>query len=251
MSAGAASAAIRRAAQSPVNMPFGGAVNRAADVAVRWVPGPDTIGRPLRARIAAAARAYGRHGWAVSPGAWWDESTDRYRCGRADCPIRSAHPVEEPIRTVAQEGRPAGRCRVSADHHASANPRQIDRMWAQEPYPLLLPTGEAVTVIDAPHPIARAAAGRLLRAGLSAPIAVPVRGRLQLFAGRAPDSVLPQAEVSTAGVLLHGRGSWVALPPSGLRTGPVRWVRTPTDVGWSLPPFELVVEALQRAVEAA
>jgi hypothetical protein len=252
MSTGTASAVIRRAAQSPVNRGVGGAVNRSADVAVRWVPGPDTIGRPLRARIAAAARAYGRHGWSVAPGTWWEPRADRYGCGRPCCTIRSAHPVDLTGMTPDHPGVPfAGRCRVSADRYSSADPRRLDRIWAEDPYTLLLPTGAVATVIDAPHPIARAAAARLLRDGQAAPIAVAVRGRLQLFAGPAPDNVIPQQEVSGAGVLLHGPGSWVAHPPSTLRTGPVRWVRTPTDVGWTLPPFDQAVDALQRAVEAA
>ena len=51
-------------------------------------------------------------------------------------------------------------------------------------------------------------------------------------------------------VLCHAADSWVPLPPTRLRSGPVRWEVSPDDVGWRLPTSDQAQHALVAAMVA-
>jgi hypothetical protein len=88
------------------------------------------------------------------------------------------------------------------------------------------------------------------RAALPGPVALwtSVRPRLLVLASTkgpagVPDVLHPGLP---EGVLLHGSGSYVPLPPSRVRTGDVVWMRPPQALDWHLPELGEIVDLLTR-----
>src|ERR1700753_3399074 len=92
--------------------------------------GHDRLGRQRR-RLRRAAMRYAAHGWAVTPGACLDGH--RFDCARPGCPIMGCHPAIG-----------------SWEDEASADPMRIRAWWRRRPHTVLLATGVAFDVIEAP-----------------------------------------------------------------------------------------------------
>lgn len=167
------------------------------------------------------ALRYVEAGWPVLPGAWWDRT--RYRCGGVECGVSGLH--------------------VAGHHDATpieSVPAGTGAPWADRPCTLLLATGSAVDVLELP-----ALAGTAVESvrEMAVPVARLPTGRWLLFAATvdgAMDSGT-SADRRRDGLLLHGPGSLVPLPPSRLPHGRVRWrIRPELNVAHLLPMAELV-----------
>lgn len=194
-------------------------------------------GGPLL-RLHRQRRQAGRYveaGWPVLPGAWWDRR--RYRCGGVECGVSGLH--------VA--GHHSGPVIGSASVESGAR-------WSDRPCTLMLATGSVIDVLELP---ARASAAVESALVLGVPVARLPTGRWLLFAATADGGVSSGAPVDPRrdGLLLHGRGSLVPLPPSRLPHGRVRWRRRPElEVGGLVPVADLVdrvVPLLPAPVEFA
>jgi hypothetical protein len=178
------------------------------------------------AELRAAALGLVDHGWPVVPGTWWQ--------GGEWLSVTGAHGAE-PRPTV-----PGG---VSA---ASVDPAQVSRWWACAPYSVLLATGGVLDVLEVPSWMGRRMAATLRSVGLVAPLAATPSGRWWFpVTGGGPDR-LP-AVLADAGVVRHGRGSWVVAPPSECADGLVHWRVSPSACGWQLPASDLVNGAAAEA----
>jgi hypothetical protein len=154
-----------------------------------------------------AARRYLEAGWPVVPGAWWDGRSRRHLCPSSTCGTEGLHPWETGVRL------------------GDLTP------WTTTPASLLLPTGTLFDAVDADARRLAAAPRRwaeLLELGpaLLQPGAHP---RLVVLVPHGDERAAACARLTDA--LLHGPGSWVPLPPSRLRWGPVRWLSSPAVDG--------------------
>lgn len=181
--------------------------------------------------IAAVAEYTGMWGWDVMPGTRARRGPGgrtECSCGAARCPAPGAHPMDEGLLIEAGTAQD----RVAAD-------------WARTPgASVLLPTGRAFDVIEAPGRAAGAALERLERLGLRpGPVALAPHGRAWFFVAPGTAARLPQllyrmgwdgARLDLRGL---GAGDQVTAPPSdhgGL--GQVRWLRAPDAECASRPP---------------
>jgi hypothetical protein len=195
-----------------------------------------------RAVLAAAAHDYLEAGWPIAPGAWWSPQLQRYRCGRPRCRTSSPHAVDPGV------GPSGDRCRASVAQCVVTSPEEVDRWWTDHPYAVLMPTTTGPGVVDGVEEIINAIDERLKSEGYFAPISTAKAGQAQLFCQPLRPSQELWLTAAGAGVLLHGEDSWVTLPPSTVRTGQVRWLRSPQDCGWRLPSAAVVSAALRAAL---
>jgi hypothetical protein len=187
----------------------------------------------IRLRLRTAASHFAEHGWSITPGAWL--TGDRFDCTQANCTVQACHPA-----------------RADWAESATTDPGRVHRWWRDEPHAVLLATGRSIDVIEVPALLgARAVRGPVTGPGAASvvdqargPVAVTPSGRW-MFLVRPDDGLRPCLD---RGVLLHGAGSWVPLPPTRLRRGPVRWEVTPSDVDWWLPSSGEVQRALVAAM---
>jgi hypothetical protein len=200
--------------------------------------------RAQRSRLAATAHEYQNAGWPVAPGAWWSSQQQRYRCGRPGCRTSGPHPVD-----LAPDA-PSGRCRVLAARSAQAVAPDLASCWTHRPYALLLPTGGKLTVIDGAHEIVAELDEKLRQQGHFSPLATPVTGQLQLFCAALDADLELWLAAAAASVLVHSDDSWVPLPPSSIRTGLIRWVRSPQAVGWQVAPASVATTALRSVLSS-
>lgn len=204
------------------------------------------MGSPAyRRKIAGEARAYVAAGWPVASGAWWDPAEDRYRCARAACVTEGLHPT-----TPHDTARPCSE--VTAAQAATRDFGGVAARWDQRPYTVLLPTGEVCDVLELRGSAARRVRTVLAAHGRLGPVAASEDETVLLFTAvaHALDPRLTD-DLARAGVLHHGKGSWVPLPASHLASGPMRWIHSPSAAGWRLPPLPLVGEALRVAAPPA
>lgn len=167
--------------------------------------------RPLdRVRLRRAAARYTAHGWHVVPGAAF--TGERFRCDDLGCPTWGSHPATERWEQVA-----------------TSDTTQTDHWWRRMPYAVLMPTGRAFDVLDVPTHLGLPVARNPVRG----PVAVTPSGRW-MFLVRPGDPLRPEL-ASQLDVVLHGRGSWVAAPPTRDAIGRVRWAVSPDEVDWRLP----------------
>jgi Bifunctional DNA primase/polymerase, N-terminal len=177
---------------------------------------------------------------------------DRYACGPL-CPGMSCHP---------------------AVHHwekaASSDLSDVKRWWAEVPFSILLSTGHAVDVIEAPAWLGISAFGhadhairsvrknsqpgpkRILHWGIeetaaAGPIVATPAGQW-LFLVRSGQPLQPEL-ASRIDIVLHARGSWISAPPSPTPTGRLRWQVPPAAVRWQLPEAQAVQEHLIAALK--
>lgn len=188
-----------------------------------------------RLRLRTAALRFAEHGWSVTPGAWL--AGDRFDCMRADCAAQACHPA-----------------RADWAESASTSGTQVHNWWRDEPHSVLLATGETVDVIEVSALLgSRAVRGPAAGPGEASavgnargPVAVTPTGRW-MFLVRPGGGLRPSLNREDD-ILLHQAGSWVPLPPTRLRRGPVRWEVAPTSVEWQLPDAEAVQTALVTAM---
>ena len=182
-----------------------------------------TLIRSLLARqlLTRSAVRYATAGWPVLPGTWWDTSRHRYWCPEPGCRTRGLHPAHQP---------------------ATTDPAVVRAWWATHPYTVLIPTGDAVDVLEVPGPLGRRVWRRLHLRGVSLPAASTPGGEWLLFT--APASTAVAVDAAPAGAVQHGTGSWVPAPPSALGRGPVRWEHAPWISDWTLPQPEPVLAVL-------
>lgn len=179
-----------------------------------------TTARPrlqLRHRRSVARRYVGR-GWPVAAGSWWDGH--RYRCDAGSCRVEGLH--------VAGHGDPA----LAAAQDVAD--------WPVRPYTLLLPTGSAVDVLELPGRAGTAVAAT--RSPVRLPVARTPTGRWLLFAATGGLSDGAEEAARASGVLHHGTGSHVPLPPSRLAHGTVQWITRPDCDHFDLPPVAGLLE---------
>jgi len=194
-------------------------------------------------RLIAAAQAYVGAGWPVASGAWWDPAEGRYLCTLGGCAIEGPHP------TLAEAaGSTTTRCQVSVAHASTQDLGTVAARWGRWPYAILLPTGYVADVIELRGSAARTVRAVLAEYEVLGPVAVVPDGRTLLFTSPAgPLGKNLVAELTAAGAVCHGRGSWVPLPPSRLAAGLVEWLEPPGAIRWRVPPPEMVADALRLA----
>ena len=166
------------------------------------------------------------HGWAVIPGTF--PQGDLWT-GRPQAPQVGPAPLME---DWARE--------------ASTDRRRVAEWWSGLPYSILLPTGLTLDVIEVPASVGRRAAAVLRAVGVPVPIAATPTGEW-LFPVRSGEPLRPDL-AGRGGMVLHGRGSYVAAPPSTFPQGSVHWRVRPAACGWTLPDPYRVQEALAEAV---
>jgi hypothetical protein len=198
-------------------------------------------------RLKRAALRFAELGWTVTPGAWLepagDASPSRFECGRPGCVTSSCHPAL-----------------THWDDDATADPAQIEEWWQDAPYSLLLATGHGIEVLEVPALLgARAVCGPVTGPGhpsmtgaLRGPVAITPQDRWMFFVrtSQGVETGLRSELELRNDVLCHASGSWVPLPPTRLRSGPVRWEVSPDDVDWRLPTSEQAQQALIAAMVA-
>ena len=86
------------------------------------------------------------------------------------------------------------------------------------------------------------------RADRRGPVAVTATGRW-IFLVRPGTPLRPELD-RRLDVVRHGPGSWIAVAPSRLPEGPVRWAVTPGKTRWRLPDAEVVQRMLVEALAA-
>jgi hypothetical protein len=173
--------------------------------------------------------AYLEAGWAIAPGAWWDNRAEQYRCRRVGC-------------------------LTTGTIHAAAGmaPRTDPTAWADDPATILLVTGHGIDVVELPLGTTPPEA-IFSRAIVPGPVALwaSVRPRLLLFAATTAGGADQLPPGLPEGALLHSTGSYVPLPPSRVRTGDVVWMRPPQSLDWQLPQLSEVVDLLARRLTGA
>jgi Bifunctional DNA primase/polymerase, N-terminal len=166
--------------------------------------------QPLRRTLLRrAATRYARHGWDVVPGACL--AGDRFACAEAGCYAVACHPDRADWAGVA-------------GHDVAA----VRSWWRDRPRAVLLATGRAFDAVEVPAELGRFAAGQV-----QGPVAAAPSGQW-LFLVRPGQPLRPELQ-GRVDVVLHGRGSWIAAPPTSFPDGRMRWEVSPEEYDWRLP----------------
>jgi Bifunctional DNA primase/polymerase, N-terminal len=177
----------------------------------------------LRAELKISAIELAEHGWPVLPGTY-------RQAGRWTGGPQADQGGPTPV-------LPDGAAGATLDRDA------IENWWSARPYSVLLATGFTVDLIEVSALVGRRVCGTLREAEQVIPVAATATGRWW-FAVRAGEALRPEL-ASRPDVVLHGRGSWVAAPPSEGPQGVVHWRVPPSACGWRLPdPYHLQVALL-------
>ncbi|MEU9577853.1 bifunctional DNA primase/polymerase [Streptomyces chilikensis] len=198
-------------------------------------------GRPfVTAATAEAAAGFARWGWPVLPGAVpGPRGRGGCSCPDPDCPSPGAHPFEPGL--------------LAATHDA----RMVGWWWGERPSaPVLVATGEgaAPCAVSLPAVAAARAVAELERGGtrLGPVVASPTRWALLVrpYSLERLGELLYAQDMVPGSLRFHGRGGYLALPPSVTGQGRVRWVREPEpgDLAPWLPDVERVVGAAVTAL---
>lgn len=177
----------------------------------------------LRAELKVSAIELAEHGWPVLPGTYrqaggWTGGAHADRTGPAP---------------VLAEGAAGATLDLAA----------IESWWSARPYSVLLATGFTADLIEVSALVGRRVCAQLREAEQVIPVAATATGRWW-FAVRAGEALRPEL-ASRPDVVLHGRGSWAAAPPSEGPQGVVHWRVPPSACGWRLPdPYHLQVALL-------
>ncbi|MFY1687068.1 bifunctional DNA primase/polymerase [Plantactinospora sp. WMMB782] len=189
-----------------------------------------------RVRLRRIALRYAGHGWQVTPGACL--ARHRFVCGRAGCPTTGCHPALE-----------------QWEQHATTDPARVATWWRLRPHSILLATGRAFDVLEAPGYLGRFALEQArprlfgtVSDEVHGPVAVTPGGRW-MFLVRPGEPLRPELEESLD-VVRHGPGSWIPAPPTRLPEGTVRWVVSPEETRWRLADPYAVQELLVDALDA-
>lgn len=172
----------------------------------------------LRIRLRHAAQDFTHHGWAVTPGGYFNGR--RMACDRATCWASSCHPLLPDWESA----------------------RVVNDWWQDKPHSVLLPTGRAFDAIEMP-----ALVGSCVR-GICGPVMTTPAGNW-IFLVPSGTSLRPEL-AGRPDIVHHGPGSWIPAPPTILPEGPVRWHLSPRQVGWRLPSAQEFQTALLSALVA-
>lgn len=184
----------------------------------------DSYRAVYRAELEASAVELTERGWPVLPGTYQQAGSW----------------------TGAPDAEHAGPAPALADGVAQAtlDRSAIESWWSARPYSVLVATGSVVDAIEVSALVGRRVCGMLRQAGEVTPVAATPTGRWW-FAVRAGEALRPEL-ASRTDVLLHGRGSWVAAPPSEGPQGVVHWRVSPSACRWRLAdPDHLQVALLE------
>lgn len=143
-------------------------------------------------------------------------------------------------------GPPSLLDRLDRARRARAARRYTAHGWTVELHGelVLIGTGSELDAIEVPPGLGAAVRER----DPGGPVAVTAAGRA-IFLVRPGSPLRPELE-RRLDVVRHGPGSWVAVAPSRLPEGPVRWAITPASTGWRLPAAEVVQQALVDALDS-
>ncbi|RJQ78513.1 DNA primase [Pseudonocardiaceae bacterium YIM PH 21723] len=130
-----------------------------------------------------------------------------------------------------------------------ASAKDIAEVWSGRPYSLLVATGYVLDAIEVNTELGRLAASVLRDSGFPVPIAAMPNGRW--FFLTQSESKLYTELAARQDVVLHGKGSWLTLPPSPLQHGVVHWRVHPQVCSWVLPTSDFVQDALMQAARTA
>ena len=185
--------------------------------------------------LAIKARSYVRARWPVDAGAWWVPESRRHWCGRPKCSLTAMHPVD-------LSGDRDGDCLPTGPWEPIRDAHEVGRHWLHQPYSPLLLTGTRAHAVEGDTAALGPVVRRLSEAGLRVPVLALRRGRLCLLT--RPLGALG-GDLSSHGLVHHGQGSWVPLPPAQMGGVVLGWVRTPAETAWTLPSTAEVGAALQ------
>jgi hypothetical protein len=130
----------------------------------------------------------------------------------------------------------------------TASPEETIARWTGQPYTLLVATGLVLNAVEVGADLGYRAARVLRSAGVPVPIAATPSGRW-IFLTATGGPLRPRL-AEHADVTLHGRGSWIPLPPSPCLHGVVHWRVKPQVCGWHLPDADVIQDALTEALPA-
>lgn len=125
-------------------------------------------------------------------------------------------------------------------------PEQVASWWTGRPYSLLLATGVTFDAIEVGSRLGTGAARVLRSIGLPVPIIGTPTGRW-LFLTKTSQHVT-DVVAGHDDIVVHGKGSWVPLPPTQFQHGVVHWRVRPEVCGWQIPEAHVVQDALQDAI---
>lgn len=180
----------------------------------------------FRTELRAEAIGLAYHGWPVVPGTYPEGSSwVGHKAAPQDGPV--------PLHDDWME-------------QATAGPDQVAALWSGCPFSLLLATGLVFDVLETSAELGRRTAAELRNIGLPAPIAATPAGRwlFPVVTGEPLCAVLADHPE----VVLHGRGSWIPLPPSPYVHGVVHWRVKPEVSGWHVPRSSDVQQAVLDAL---
>ncbi|MFR9728941.1 bifunctional DNA primase/polymerase [Saccharopolyspora sp. MS10] len=192
----------------------------------------------FRIELRVQAIELASRGWSVLPGTYptgyeagapaWSESGIERSNG-------TSHPV--PVHADWQDRLGAG-------------VRQVADWWAEQPYSLLVATGDQVEALETGAELGRRAARALRALGAPAPIVATPDARWYFLAqGGSASAVCPEL-IAAGAVRRHSTGSWLPVPPSTFHHGVVHWRVKPEVCGWRLPSPEIIGEALRAGADA-
>jgi hypothetical protein len=168
-----------------------------------------------RLLLRRAATRYASNGWDVVPGACLSGSSSagspRFVCEEPGCHAIACHPAVTDWAAAAGHDVPA-----------------VRKWWRQQPRAVLLATGRAFDAVEVPAEL-----GRFAVSQVQGPVAVAPTGHW-LFLVRPGQPLRPEL-LGRVDVVRHGRGSWIAAPPTVLAAGRMRWEVPPERYGWRLP----------------
>ena len=186
----------------------------------------DTWRRAFRVELRAQAIGFAWRRWPVLPGTYPAGAQWAGRDGMQDTgPVPVHKDWQDRIGTQAE---------------------QVASWWAGRPYSLLLATGVMVDAIEVGSALGTRAARVLRSIGLPVPIIGTPTGRWMFLTQTGPD--LAESLVQHGDVVLHGKDSWVPLPPTPYQHGVVHWRVRPEVCGWQIPASHVVQDALQDAL---
>jgi hypothetical protein len=125
-------------------------------------------------------------------------------------------------------------------------PEQVASWWTGRPYSLLLATGVTLDAIEVGSGLGTGAARVLRSIGLPVPIIGTPEGRW-LFLTQT-DPRVAESLAGHADIVVHGKESWIPMPPTQFQHGVVHWRVRPEVCGWQIPEAQVVRDALLDAI---
>lgn len=195
--------------------------------AFRGVPAHPAGLTSSRIDLRVQAIDFASRGWSVLPGTF---PRDGEWLGRRGRQLHGPTPVQ-----------------AEWQEQPGADLDEVMSWWDEHPYNLLLATGLQADAVEVDTALGRQAAKVLRACGFPVPIVATPSG--SWFFLTTPGGQLNGELAEQSGIRLHGKGSWVPLPPSVYSGGAVHWRVKPEVCAWRLPSPEFVQDALRTALE--